>query len=114
MEKIICPFDLKTSIIDLNNNLKFKIVNLPSDSQIKFKKPLNSTGDHFIKINDVWDFNNIGVSNQSHLNLEIKLKEITNEMETKDIKIAKFLICGDCDKGPLGFVSNSNEYFLYY
>lgn len=116
MEKITCPFDLGTSIIDLPKLSGDNIMELKSpinsNSIIQFKKPLNSNGGGFILINDVWDFNNVGVSKQSNLNLELELKMTNGTF--KLFKIDKLLICGECDKGPIGFVSSGNEYFLYY
>ncbi|CCH41472.1 hypothetical protein BN7_1013 [Wickerhamomyces ciferrii] len=55
----------------------------------------------FLRIEDSWDFDNIGVSRE----IPSKVTEI-KEGETEEldqIKVERFIICADCERGPLGF-----------
>lgn len=47
----------------------------------------------FIKVDDVWDFDNIGVS---------KKFEPSEENEKK---LERLVICSECERGPLGFAT---------
>ncbi|KAH3676267.1 hypothetical protein WICMUC_002144 [Wickerhamomyces mucosus] len=47
----------------------------------------------YIKIDDVWDFDNIGVS-----------KEF-NQDQSDSVKLERLIICSDCERGPLGFAT---------
>lgn len=109
--RVLCPFGCGTSIIDLTNEHLERT--LPAGDlsalsiQFKASRPLN----RFVKIGDVWDFNNIGVSKQAQQET-VKIGEGGPEEEQK-VTVVKFLTCGECDKGPLGFVSETGEYYLY-
>lgn len=49
--------------------------------------------DEFLRVEDAWDFDNIGVS-----------KEVPNKEEEKDDDdIERLIVCADCERGPLGF-----------
>lgn len=59
------------------------------DIEIEFIKPTeeSQSDNKFLIVNDVWDFDNIGVS-----------KNFDNSHD-----IERLIICSDCDRGPLGF-----------
>lgn len=66
----------------------------------------------FLLIKDVWDFDNIGVSKDIPSHQDV-VEDIAFELDGQQWKIdqhLKYLICADCDKGPIGIVcSISND-----
>lgn len=101
---IRCPFDgCNTRIIKLSPALaatETEIANAP-----QMAKPLL----RFFKVNDVWDFDNIGVSRPAAVG------DAVDDL----VKVERLLICGECDKGPLGFAgfvdaSDSHHLKLHY
>ncbi|KAH3687607.1 hypothetical protein WICPIJ_001417 [Wickerhamomyces pijperi] len=55
-------------------------------------EPSNNPGS-FIKVSDVWDFDNIGVS-----------KEFPDDITISNgVNVERLIICSDCERGPLGF-----------
>uniref|UniRef100_A0A0L0P0M5 Mss4-like protein n=1 Tax=Candidozyma auris TaxID=498019 RepID=A0A0L0P0M5_CANAR len=93
---IRCPFDnCKTRIILLNETLaqrRREIANAPAMAQ---------ESRNFFELDDVWDFDNIGVSKAApQLQSSLKVGEIE--------KVERLLICSECDKGPLGFAGFRN------
>lgn len=59
--------------------------------------------EYFFRIDDVWDFDNIGVSRPaSDLAMPILIPG-TGEDDKIQLEIERLLICSECDKGPLGF-----------
>ncbi|OWB78248.1 hypothetical protein B5S32_g2436 [[Candida] boidinii] len=78
-----------------------------SDNENELKK--------LIKLNDMWDFDNIGVSrpNSNLINESFIIKdidhsdtEILKEDIGKSIEIIRYLVCADCDRGPIGIAAN--------
>lgn len=98
---IRCPFGTcNTRIIPLSEKLisnELHIQNSPDMVQLSDNSNPTSL---FYKINDVWDFDNIGVSRPSD---DIKQPIIRENDKTLNIKIERLLICSECDKGPIGF-----------
>lgn len=91
------------------------IVKLPSMVLDKFhlmQKSKNQDAEgysDFILVNDVWDFDNIGVSKEIPTNSEI-LDHIEFEHDDEKWQInkhLKYLVCADCDKGPIGMVCST-------
>lgn len=66
----------------------------------------DSNPNKFFKIDDVWDFDNIGVSRPSG---DIKQPIIEENNKVLNIKIERLLICSECDKGPIGFAGLEGE-----
>ncbi|KAK5780430.1 guanine nucleotide exchange factor DSS4 PWA37_002600 [Arxiozyma heterogenica] len=65
----------------------------------------------FILINDVWDFDNIGVSKEILANSEI-LDRVEFEHDNRKWQIEKhlkYLVCANCDKGPIGVVCSTKS-----
>lgn len=60
-----------------------------------------SESKQFFEIDDVWDFDNIGVSKVAP-QLQASLK--VGELE----KVERLLVCSECDQGPLGFAGFRN------
>lgn len=91
-----CPFSPCNARIIASNGLRrVKIADSPSLVSIL----KDQDHDTFFAVDDVWDFDNIGVLRPSD---DIKQPKI-GENNTEDIKIERLLICSACDKGPLGF-----------
>lgn len=103
-----CPFrDCAAKLItqtELQKTVKFvdpfKTIQLGDSTQERS----TSIPTEFLIIHDVWDFDNIGVS---------RIMEGTGDLEYLDLRIAsdqilnkqeRLLICGECDRGPLGAV----------
>lgn len=112
-----CPFDNKTKIIRVPNETH-NIFTLVSDSEENSKSldykfiDCKTTGekihknikDGFYKAKDIWEFDNVGVTKPHDLKKAqfIKLKNnIDGNIQT--YIIIRYLICGDCNKGALGF-----------
>ncbi|CAD1808333.1 Mss4 family protein [Candida parapsilosis] len=74
---------------------------------------LNTSTTAFYRINDVWDFDNIGVSKPSKVLPEpVVVGTIGNigdedkqqqQQQKEKIDVERLLICSECDRGPLGF-----------
>lgn len=92
------------------------IVKLPSNVLDKFHLMQKGKDQHkdqeidgysnFLLINDVWDFDNIGVSKEIPTTSEI-LDHIEFEYGNEKWEInkhLKYLVCADCDRGPIGIV----------
>lgn len=106
---IRCPFkSCNTRIIPLSNKLtqqKCDISNAPLMLNISEKDSESVLGKYF-KIDDVWDFDNIGVSRPSNSVQDPIIKENGEEL---NIKIERLLVCSECDKGPLGIAGFEGE-----
>ncbi|CAK9437242.1 uncharacterized protein LODBEIA_P16200 [Lodderomyces beijingensis] len=58
----------------------------------------------FYQIDDVWDFDNIGVSRPSDaISSQTPIMAKNNEQ----VHVERLLICSECDRGPLGFAGLS-------
>lgn len=54
---------------------------------------MNRDSTHFLRVGDMWDFDNIGV-----------LKAVDmNQAAGPLARVERLLICSECDQGPLGF-----------
>ena len=126
MSKAICAFEAcSCKIITIND---FNVISLPHHAIETFHLMRKGTADaasnpensDFLIVGDVWDFDNIGVSKDippSNITEVIEESdtategsanysyEINYEDKTWSIKkCVKYLICADCDKGPIGMV----------
>lgn len=55
-----------------------------------------SKSTYYLQVQDVWDFDNIGVSRA--------VPELLKEEDVGNLaKVERLLICSECDKGPIGF-----------
>lgn len=54
----------------------------------------------FYRVNDMWDFDNIAVSRDAGIDTTVVLPDT----DTK-LTIERLLICGECNKGPIGFAA---------
>lgn len=89
-----CPFSpCNARIISSENLPQVSVQNSPQLVNIQ----KDQQHDTFYMIDDVWQFDNIGVLRPAE-----DLSQPTIEGST-DIKIERLLICSECDKGPLGF-----------
>ncbi|OWB85527.1 hypothetical protein B5S33_g4195 [[Candida] boidinii] len=68
-----------------------------------------------IKLNDMWDFDNIGVSrpNSNLINESFIIKDVdyidSDNLKDdigKSIEVIRYLVCADCDRGPIGIAAN--------
>ena len=123
-----CPFEKCASkIISYQDN---QLVELPSYLSELYKLMRSSEsendatrtqGTKFLVTQDIWDFDNIGVSKSlDSLDLEHRVQVLTDaghaqysfknivipykNTNYKIVKALKYLICADCDKGPLGVI----------
>lgn len=105
---IRCPFSsCNTRIILLStvNANKAQIEGSPDMIAISESSPvpantIEGVSDYF-RVEDVWDFDNIGVSKPSE---DLKQPTIKNKDASISLfKIERLLICSECDKGPIGF-----------
>ena len=92
-----CPFSPCNARIIASDNLsQVKVHNSPSLVNVL----KDQVHDVFYMINDVWDFDNIGVLRPA---TDLQQPTIDGAEPNLDIQIARLLICSECDKGPLGF-----------
>lgn len=99
---IRCPFgSCNTRIIMLSEKLlSNELIIQNSPDMVQISDNTDSNTNQFFKIDDVWDFDNIGVSRPSD---DIKQPIIEENNKVLNIKIERLLICSECDKGPIGF-----------
>lgn len=117
-----CPFEkCGCKIIKLEGAPKVTLpINVLDTFQLMQHKDsldIETKTTEFLLIKDVWDFDNIGVSKDLPSIKDIS-EEFTFEEKTwKIIKHVKYLICADCDKGPIGIVcsiSNGEQELTVY
>lgn len=122
MVHAICSFEqCQCKIINLDS---LKKIELPQIVMEQFQimelgdKTLNKEdgnntkdddGDKMIKfalVNDIWDFDNIGVSRNlpADLNLQSEESYKMDGITWRVVKCVKYLVCADCDKGPIGII----------
>lgn len=126
MSKAVCAFETcSCKIITINDS---NVISLPHHAIETFHLMRKGTKDaasnpensDFLIVGDVWDFDNVGVSkdipssNITELNEESDTVaegsttytyEINYEGKTWTVtKCVKYLICADCDKGPIGMI----------
>ncbi|EDO14519.1 hypothetical protein Kpol_274p2 [Vanderwaltozyma polyspora DSM 70294] len=106
-----CVFDnCNSQIITVDES---KVIEWSSDVYDIFKLMQNNIKDvslgKFLIVNDIWDFDNVGVSKEIPQDLELQLDDSKFILNFKGntwevTKCIKYLICADCDKGPIGMV----------
>lgn len=105
-----CPFkECNARIIPYSNKLiHLQIHNAPNAIRaVPDNSPeLSDKLIDFYQINDVWDFDNIGVSRPSS---EISQDPIISHDNESTIHIERLIVCSECDRGPLGFAGIPNR-----
>ncbi|QLL34528.1 hypothetical protein HG536_0G03900 [Torulaspora globosa] len=105
-----CSFeDCKCAVITVDSAIK---VQLPGQAAETFQLMRGATAtseqNEFLLVKDVWDFDNVGVSKQIPPGLLVDSdRAISFVWENKPWtieKCLKYLICAECDKGPIGMV----------
>lgn len=126
MTKARCSFKgCNSVIIDINASNSVRLPDAVFDifQLVQFRKEHKQISDvnknNFLLVNDVWDFDNIGVSKQipptfndeHHKGQEFDNLEFEYNGEKLYIKrCLKYLICADCDRGPIGFVCQVSKH----
>ncbi|CAK7913103.1 hypothetical protein CAAN1_20S02652 [[Candida] anglica] len=100
---IRCPFKgCNARVIPTKSLQTVKVANSPQMTSLNEK----DTHTEFYQVNDVWDFDNIGVSRPSD---ELEQPTITTASgDELEIAVQRLLICSECDRGPLGFAGISS------
>lgn len=97
-----CPFpNCDTKTIAYNQKLKdsIRIISNPPEM---VNINASETDVKFFEVNDMWDFDNIGVSKP--------LEEFKDfKIDSKNFEIERLLICSECDKGPIGFAGHFED-----
>lgn len=97
-----CPFKIcHARIIQLGALPKVNVENSPDMTKLSEVNNVEQAETSFYQIDDVWEFDNIGVSRPAAELKEPIITSVTNEKV--DIAIERLLICSECDKGPIGF-----------
>ena len=97
-----CPFGgCNKTIITRGSYAECSVENAP----VMTKVSPQSSNNVFYIINDVWDFDNIGVSRPSE---DLSQPSIVLDGKVLEVAIQRLLICGECDRGPLGFAGIPN------
>lgn len=88
---IRCPFDgCHVRIMPLTEKL------LATQVALSNAPAMVCRSKEFFRVDDVWDFDNIGVSKPA---AELEVSEEVGPLA----KLERLLVCSECDKGPLGF-----------
>lgn len=125
MREATCAFkDCGSKVIKIN---EANIVNFPDSIIDAFRLMRDRSNEskeqvEFLIVNDVWDFENVGVSkdipppnitlmkdNETDLEEEVSYEFNHDNKTWKILKCLKYLICADCDKGPIGMVCEAAE-----
>lgn len=95
-----CPLEkCNTRIIPYSDKLiDITVDNAPQTIKATSESPIIEQATEFYQINDVWDFDNIGVSRPD----DIKTEPVVGHDQVH-VKLERYLICSECEKGPLGF-----------
>ncbi|CAI4053418.1 hypothetical protein N7582_005718 [Saccharomyces uvarum] len=115
MSRATCLFDgCRSTVIAIDEN---NIVSLPEGAYSQFKLLENraepgapSSESNFLVVPDVWDFDNVGVSRDIPSSLLGDLGDkdeftfVYGDSSWRIKKCLKYLICADCDKGPIGLI----------
>ncbi|CAD6651346.1 BAH_G0054870.mRNA.1.CDS.1 [Saccharomyces cerevisiae] len=115
MSKATCSFEgCHSAVITINDD---NIINLPEQVHSEFKLLENRTmrdatpsESNFLVVPDVWDFDNVGVSREIPSSILGDLSDKSDfafeygNSSWKIKKCLKYLICADCDKGPIGII----------
>lgn len=65
-----------------------------------------TSNEEYFMIQDVWDFDNIGVSKPS---TDSGLVKFSANDRDGQIRLERLLTCSECDKGPIGFAGHIGE-----
>ncbi|GMM33039.1 hypothetical protein DASC09_003640 [Saccharomycopsis crataegensis] len=87
------------------DNATLEVIN-PQTSKDEESTKNKNKKKKFFKIGDAWDFDNIGVSRPSDIAQPIIHGAEGSSGPVEDqgkINIQRYLVCADCDRGPLGF-----------
>ncbi|KAK6453821.1 Mss4-like protein [Scheffersomyces xylosifermentans] len=107
-----CPFKAcNTRIIPLTKtlvNARIDVEKAPemvkANSSASTEEAGSEVVSQFYRVNDVWDFDNVGVSRAvENLAQPIEIEHDQSEEKQIKLKIERLLICSECDKGPIGF-----------
>ncbi|CCF56500.1 hypothetical protein KAFR_0B02020 [Kazachstania africana CBS 2517] len=114
MIKTTCSFEnCKCSIITIKDENSDMITEFATDMfnalQLMQQREEDLTNSEFFITKDVWDFDNIGVSKDipSEILEQDNLNKFVFKYADDQYKIdrcLKYLICADCDRGPIGVV----------
>ncbi|ODV95100.1 hypothetical protein PACTADRAFT_50921 [Pachysolen tannophilus NRRL Y-2460] len=108
---IRCPFKNCNSRIIDSKSTTSTIGIKGSPNLLRFSSPVMISQEdndeklsNFYFVDDVWKFDNIGVSKPHDKHKDLRPIIFTQGDDNgKKIYIERLLICSDCDKGPLGF-----------
>ncbi|SCV00002.1 LANO_0F04720g1_1 [Lachancea nothofagi CBS 11611] len=114
MVKLRCPFsECDCTIVELDS-ARQTVLPIEVYDKLKLMLPSQETAldGKFSVFEDIWDFDNIGVSRQvpeSVLNTvagssATPIEFVWQEKTCTLGKLQKYLICADCDRGPLGMI----------
>lgn len=92
-----CPFEKCNARL-----IKLLPALLESKTVITGAPEMTKESTQFFKVNDVWDFDNIGVLRPAELKTELS---VVGPLA----KVERLLICSDCDRGPLGFAGFKDD-----
>lgn len=97
---IRCPFDkCNARIIVLSKQYLANEITIQNSPEMVQLTGTSDDQTHFFKVNDVWDFDNIGVSRPA----DGLSQPTVEEGENMNLRVERLLICSECDKGPIGF-----------
>lgn len=98
-----CPFpNCNTKVIPYTESLKQSIAEICNAPSMVNIEDTSSSNTHFFQVQDMWDFDNIGVSRPLGDHKDFRIDD-------KVFDIERLLICSECDKGPIGFAGHFQE-----
>lgn len=111
--QIRCPFkECSLKIIPLKcSDLEAKLVDIEDAPETVYVDPerleivkCEKESRKYYRIDNAWDFDNIGVSKATEDIQQPKIAENAGDSEKlRDIQVVRYLVCPDCERGPLGF-----------
>lgn len=104
-----CAFPgCNSAIIEVTDS---RIAHLPAHAvdTLQIMQRKDSSDDRFVIVEDVWDFDNIGVSKELPLAPTDEISFDWNSTSHTVTRCIKYLVCADCDRGPIGVLAQTTE-----
>lgn len=91
-----CPFPSCNTRIILLKQVRESRVLVTGAPEMVVPNQDTPRSDDFFRVDDVWDFDNIGVSRPAQ---DLPQPQV----QDSNVRIERLLVCSECDQGPLGF-----------
>lgn len=110
-DKLRCPYtECDSCIVSFDDKRKTKLpLEVYETTKLAIPAGGGEANGEFLVFEDIWDFDNIGMSRPIPEELisgqeEPPISFSWEQHEYKLRKLLRYIICAECDKGPLGIV----------